>query len=57
MAELNVIGAGISVTDSVIGGVARFSDLRVNAPGTGFRILARVGGVTEAVSAPFDILP
>ena len=56
-ANLNVVGAGIFVTDTVIGGVATFSDIRVNAPGTGFRLLARVGGATEAVSAPFDILP
>lgn len=56
-AVLNVIGAGISVADTVIGGVATFSDLRVGAPGTGFRLLARVGGAREAVSAPFDILP
>ncbi len=36
-------------------GVASFSDLSVNLPGTGYRMKASSGGLTPATSAPFDI--
>ena len=36
-------------------GVARFSSLGVDRSGTGFRLVARTRGLTDATSAPFDV--
>ncbi|MGH7615339.1 MAG: beta strand repeat-containing protein [Gemmatimonadales bacterium] len=38
-------------------GVATFSNLRINALGTGYTLLTTSSGLTDDVSAPFDIIP
>ena len=43
--------------DSLVAGGMTFSRLMLNLPGTGLQLIASVNGATQAVSAPFDILP
>ncbi len=38
-------------------GVATFSDLRINMPGTGYTLTATVAGLTPDTSAAFDVMP
>ncbi len=38
-------------------GVATFSDLRINMPGTGYTLTATVAGLTPDTSAAFDVIP
>lgn len=42
-------------TGTPLAGIAIFDSLRVPAVGTGYRLVARSGGLVEAVSAPFDV--
>ncbi|MFI5310392.1 MAG: beta strand repeat-containing protein, partial [Gemmatimonadales bacterium] len=42
-------------TASAVAGVATFSGLKVNRPGTGYTLQASASGVTGAVSQPFNI--
>ena len=51
--------AELSGTTSVaaVAGVARFTDLVIDAPGTGYTLTASAPGLTGATSTPFDIGP
>ena len=46
-----------SITVSAVGGVASFSDLKLDLAGSGYTLIASATGVLEATSAPFDIAP
>jgi len=50
-------GAALSgtTTKNAVSGVAAFDNLRVDKPGTGYRVAAAGGGVTGATSDPFNI--
>jgi hypothetical protein len=54
-------GAGAQLFGSTsvdaVGGVATFSDLSIRVAGAGYTLTARSTGLTDAVSAPFDIAP
>jgi len=44
-----------ATSSSPLAGLGIFDDLRVEGTGTDFRLTARSGGLTEAVSDPFDV--
>ena len=50
-------GATLSGTTTltVVNGVAQFSDLMIDRPGSGYRLTAAASGVTGVTSTPFDI--
>ncbi|MGE3857126.1 MAG: hypothetical protein AB7G21_09245 [Dehalococcoidia bacterium] len=50
-------GASLLGTNPVnaVAGVATFTDLRINRPGTGYVLVASVGGLTDAESAAFNV--
>ncbi|MBK8915942.1 MAG: hypothetical protein IPM64_15340 [Phycisphaerales bacterium] len=45
-----------TLTRIPVNGVATFNDVRVSRSGVGFRIRATAGGLTAAISVPFNIL-
>lgn len=46
-----------TVTQNAVAGLATFSDLTLNQPGTGYTLIAGSGTLTSATSQPFDVLP
>ncbi|MGE5761150.1 MAG: hypothetical protein ACM37V_12435, partial [Gemmatimonadota bacterium] len=42
---------------TAVNGIATFSNLTLNQPGTGFTLVAGSGTLTAATSPPFDVLP
>src|SRR5512143_3493773 len=46
-----------TLTVAASGGVATFSDLHIDNPGTGYTLQAAAGGFTAVVSAAFNVLP
>jgi Kelch motif len=52
-------GGALSGTTAIaaVGGVATFSNLRIDKVGTGYTLRATSGTLTAAISAPFDIKP
>ncbi len=52
-------GAALTGTTSAraANGVATFSDLRIDTPGTGYTLTATVPGLTPDTSAAFDVMP
>ena len=46
-----------TLTVAAVGGVASFSDLQINAPGTGYTLTASASGLSGATSAGFAITP
>jgi alpha-tubulin suppressor-like RCC1 family protein len=55
----NVAGATLSGTTTVaaVNGVATFSTLRIDKPGSGYTLVASTGGLTGATSDVFAIVP
>src|SRR2546428_5286684 len=55
----NPSGAALTGTSSAhaVNGVATFSDLRINMPGTGYTLTATVTGLTPDTSDAFDVMP
>ena len=53
-ASAGVLSGSTSSTAS--GGTAQFSSLSINRPGAGFKLRARSGSLTEALSAPFEVV-
>jgi hypothetical protein len=56
-ATIRVEGTGIIVADNVVGGIAEFPGLRINAVGSGRRLGALFIDSQPALSAPFNVLP
>jgi PKD repeat protein len=46
-----------TVNARAVNGVARFADLRINKPGTGYTLTATVAGLASDTSAAFDVMP
>jgi PKD repeat protein len=44
-------------TAHAVNGVARFADLTINKPGSGYTLTATVAGLTPDTSAAFDVMP
>ncbi|HEY6224322.1 MAG TPA: hypothetical protein VIW26_11085 [Gemmatimonadales bacterium] len=44
-----------TLTETAVNGVATFADLRIDKPGTGYRLRAVASGLLEATSQAFDI--
>jgi alpha-tubulin suppressor-like RCC1 family protein len=55
---VNPTGATLSGTTTVtpVGGVAKFTDLGIDRPGTGYTLAATAPGLTGAASAPFNFV-
>ncbi|MFE8599136.1 S8 family serine peptidase [Archangium violaceum] len=46
-----------AATQSTVSGVATFMDLSINRVATGYTLIARASGITDATSAAFEITP
>lgn len=46
-----------TTTVAAVGGVATFSDLRINQAGSGYKLTAAAGGLPAVISAFFDVIP
>jgi 6-phosphogluconolactonase (cycloisomerase 2 family) len=46
-----------AITVAAVGGVATFSNLSLDSPGSGYTLTASANGSTTATSSPFDVAP
>ena len=51
------LSGGATVTATAINGVATFTGLSINKPGTGYTLTAAASGLTTATSGTFNITP